>query len=75
MGLEKEVLRGILRMGYKVPTPVQRKALPVALAGLDIGDSYLSNLITIYMIFINSLHGTYWKWKDLRILAAACAET
>jgi len=36
MGLEKEVLRGVLSMGYKNPTPVQRKALPIALAGLDV---------------------------------------
>lgn len=35
MGLEKELLWGINRMGYKVPTPVQRKALPIALAGMD----------------------------------------
>jgi ATP-dependent RNA helicase DDX54/DBP10 len=25
-----------MRMGYKLPTPVQRKALPVALAGKDL---------------------------------------
>lgn len=35
MGLEKELLWGLTRMGYKVPTPVQRKALPIALAGMD----------------------------------------
>ena len=35
MGLEKELLWGLARMGYKVPTPVQRKALPIALAGMD----------------------------------------
>lgn len=36
MGLEKELLQGLTRMGYKEPTPVQRKALPVVLAGLDV---------------------------------------
>jgi len=36
MGLHQELLNGLNRMGYKVPTPVQRKALPVALAGLDL---------------------------------------
>ena len=35
MGLEKELLWGLTRMGYKVPTPVQRKALPIVLAGMD----------------------------------------
>ena len=35
MGLEKELMWGISRMGYKVPTPVQRKALPIVLAGMD----------------------------------------
>ena len=35
MGLEKELMWGINRMGYKVPTPVQRKALPIVLAGMD----------------------------------------
>lgn len=36
MGLEKELMWGISRMGYKVPTPVQRKALPIVLAGMDV---------------------------------------
>jgi ATP-dependent RNA helicase DDX54/DBP10 len=35
MGLEKDLLSGLNRMGYKAPTPVQRKALPIALAGMD----------------------------------------
>lgn len=36
MNLGKDLLAGLNRMGYRVPTPVQRKALPVALAGMDI---------------------------------------
>jgi ATP-dependent RNA helicase DDX54/DBP10 len=35
MALEKDILIGLNRMNYKVPTPVQRKALPIALAGMD----------------------------------------
>ena len=35
LGLSDEVYRGILRMGFKNPTPVQRKALPVVLTGVD----------------------------------------
>lgn len=35
MGLNIDVYKGINRMGYKVPTPVQRKALPIVLAGMD----------------------------------------
>ena len=36
MGLHQPLLSGLNRMGYKVPTPVQRKALPIVLAGMDI---------------------------------------
>lgn len=35
LGLDKDLLSGLNRMGYKAPTPVQRKALPIALAGMD----------------------------------------
>jgi hypothetical protein len=36
MGLSSNILGGIMKMGYKVPTPIQRKALPVALSGRDV---------------------------------------
>lgn len=35
MGLSYPVLKGILRKGYKVPTPVQRKTIPLILEGKD----------------------------------------
>jgi ATP-dependent RNA helicase DDX54/DBP10 len=35
MGLEKDLLKGLSRMGYNAPTPVQRKSLPIVLAGVD----------------------------------------
>ena len=35
LDLSQELLNGLNRMGYKVPTPVQRKCLPIALAGMD----------------------------------------
>lgn len=35
LGLEANLLNGLNRMGYKVPTPVQRKTLPLAMAGMD----------------------------------------
>ena len=35
LGLSTELLNGLNRMGYKVPTPVQRKTLPLAMAGMD----------------------------------------
>ena len=35
MGLDKDLVSGLNRMGYQAPTPVQRKALPIALAGMD----------------------------------------
>ena len=36
MGLNRATYGGVMRMGYKVPTPIQRKALPVALSGSDV---------------------------------------
>jgi ATP-dependent RNA helicase DDX54/DBP10 len=36
LGLSKESLKGLGRLGYKVPTPVQRKTLPLVLAGMDV---------------------------------------
>lgn len=36
LNLSKPIFSGIMRMGYKLPTPVQRKSLPEALAGKDI---------------------------------------
>ncbi|KAK7066964.1 ATP-dependent RNA helicase ddx54 [Halocaridina rubra] len=35
MGLSKPVFKGIMKKGYKVPTPIQRKTLPVVLSGKD----------------------------------------
>lgn len=34
--LEKDVLRGVLRMDYNVPTPIQRKAIPTMMQGNDV---------------------------------------
>ncbi|CAG5133920.1 unnamed protein product [Candidula unifasciata] len=36
MGLSHGVLKGILRRGYKVPTPIQRKTIPIILEGKDV---------------------------------------
>jgi ATP-dependent RNA helicase DDX54/DBP10 len=36
LGLSQPVLSGILRLGYKLPTPIQRRALPLALTGRDL---------------------------------------
>lgn len=35
LGLSDPVFRGVVRMGFRNPTPVQRKALPVVLSGAD----------------------------------------
>lgn len=35
LGLSAGVFRGVMAMGYKVPTPIQRKSLPVVLSGKD----------------------------------------
>ena len=36
MGLSPVVLRGVRRKGFRLPTPIQRRALPPALAGADV---------------------------------------
>merc|ERR550532_1750722 len=36
MGLSHEVLRGALVKGYRVPTPIQRKTIPIILEGKDV---------------------------------------
>jgi ATP-dependent RNA helicase DDX54/DBP10 len=35
LALSAEVLKGVMQMGYRVPTPVQRKSLPVTLTNVD----------------------------------------
>ncbi|KAL3666008.1 hypothetical protein V7S43_008802 [Phytophthora oleae] len=35
LGLSPSVFRGVMAMGYKVPTPIQRKSLPIVLSGKD----------------------------------------
>lgn len=36
MGLSMPILKAILKMGYKVPTPIQRKTVPLILEGRDV---------------------------------------
>jgi len=36
MGLSYPVFKGILRKGYKIPTPIQRKTIPLLLDGKDV---------------------------------------
>jgi ATP-dependent helicase YprA (DUF1998 family) len=36
MGLSVGLLRAIKRKGYRLPTPIQRKAMPLILQGLDV---------------------------------------
>ena len=36
LGLSPLIFRGVMAMGYKVPTPIQRKALPLVLSGRDV---------------------------------------
>lgn len=36
LGLSKNVIRGILRKGYKQPTPIQRKTVPIILEKKDV---------------------------------------
>lgn len=35
-GLEQNILNGVKRLGYRLPTPVQRKTIPLALEGHDV---------------------------------------
>lgn len=36
MGLSYPVLKGVTRRGYKIPTPIQRKTIPLILEGRDV---------------------------------------
>lgn len=36
LGLEKRLLKGVSKMGYQEPTPIQKEAIPKALEGRDI---------------------------------------
>lgn len=36
MGLSFNLLKGITKRGYKIPTPIQRKAIPLVLEGRDV---------------------------------------
>ena len=36
MGLSLAVIKGIRRKGYQLPTPIQRKAIPLMLDGQDL---------------------------------------
>lgn len=36
MGLSQEIFHGIIKKGYKVPTPIQRKTIPLILQGRDV---------------------------------------
>lgn len=36
MGLSYPILKGVLDKGYRVPTPIQRKVIPIALEGRDV---------------------------------------
>ncbi|KAH7291109.1 hypothetical protein KP509_29G000900 [Ceratopteris richardii] len=36
LGLSPPIFRGIKRKGYQVPTPIQRKTLPLVMAGYDV---------------------------------------
>ena len=36
LGLSDAIFKGVMRLGFKVPTPVQRKTLPIALLGGDV---------------------------------------
>lgn len=35
-GLCPQVFKGIMKMGFKVPTPIQRKSIPILLSGADV---------------------------------------
>ncbi|KAL3313542.1 ATP-dependent RNA helicase ddx54 [Cichlidogyrus casuarinus] len=36
LGLSDSILRAVKRKGYNLPTPIQRKAIPIALSGRDV---------------------------------------
>lgn len=81
LGLIPPVLKGVLNKGYKVPTPIQRKSIPPALAGEDIiamvcKPRYYSNFLErrvqvlvrpllFWFLFLISWRVTRRRWVDL----------
>ena len=64
LGLRPELLRAVADEGYEIPTPVQRDAIPLVLAGRDLlagaqtGTGIISaKLIGNYAIYANSGYG------------------
>lgn len=36
MNLDVDLMRGVKRKGYRLPTPIQRRAMPLILQGQDV---------------------------------------
>ena len=36
MGLSHNILKGVLKKGYRIPTPIQRKTIPMIMSGKDV---------------------------------------
>ena len=36
MGLDMDIMRGVKRQGYRLPTPIQRRTMPLILQGQDV---------------------------------------
>ncbi len=66
MGLSQTMLRAIKRKGYQLPTPIQRKTLPLALSGQDVVGmartgsgktaAFVIPMLERYAVLLNPVH-------------------
>ena len=52
MGISKAVQSGILKMGFKLPTPIQRETIPIALTGKDVVAMARTGNLHFFLTFI-----------------------
>ena len=73
MGLSHAVFKGIIRRGYKIPTPIQRKTIPLALDGKDLvamartgSGKTAAFLIPLLERYFNFLYSNNHKYNQIK---------
>lgn len=58
MGLDRNILRGITSCGYRLPTPIQRKCIPLAMEDHDIIAMARTGMIS-YLLIMNEANNVF----------------